>query len=410
MNHPFTISIEQSLLGDLKNRIAATRWTDEIENSKWEYGTNRTYLKELCSYWHDSFDWKKQEDYLNSFNHFKTEIDGAGLHFIHQKGEGDISTPLLLTHGYPDSFVRFLKIIPLLTKEDENGFSFDVIVPSIPGYGFSDIPKEEGMNTKKIAGLFAKLMTKELGYEKYAAHGGDWGSGITEQLALYNADSLLWIHLTDVPFQHSMVPIDDASHAEQKHLDKVKKWQQTEGAYAMIQSTKPQSLAYGLNDSPAGLAAWIVEKFRTWSDNDGNVEDVFTKDELLTNITIYWTTQTINSSIRIYYETIKAIMNAMYNPLVKLNPFDKTGKKVEVPTAFARFPKDISHPPREFAERFFNVQQWTDMAKGGHFSAMEQPELLAEDVRKFARAFNSSGKNDPDLPLKIQAGQKQFHN
>lgn len=292
---------------------------------------------------------------------------------------------MLLIHGYPDSFVRFLKIIPLLTEPDEDGFSFDVVVPSIPGYGFSDIPTEEGMNPKKIAGLFADLMTKELGYEKFIAQGGDWGGSITEQLALYHADNLLAIHLTDLPFQHTLDKPDDLSGAEKKFYEKMQAWQQTEGAYSMIQSTKPQSLAYGVNNSPAGLAAWIVEKFYAWSDNDGNLESAFTKDELLTNITIYWVTQTINSSFRIYYEAMKAIMAAKYNPLVKLNPFDKTGKKSHVNAGFALFPKDIGNPPKELVERFFTVKHWTEMPAGGHFAAMEQPERLANDIRQLCR-------------------------
>jgi len=391
MKQPFKINIEPPLLEDLVKRIAATRWKDEIENAKWEYGTNKTYLKELCDYWQKDFDWKKQEEYLNSFNHYKTKIEGTGIHFIHHVGEGDISMPLLLTHGYPDSFIRFLKIIPLLTRADDNGFSFDVILPSIPGYGFSDIPDEEGMNTKKIADLFAQLMTKELGYQKFIAHGGDWGSGITEQLALYHPQSLICIHLTDIPFQHALSKIKAPGKAEKKYLDAIKKWQQIDGAYAMIQSTKPQTLAYGLNDSPVGLAAWIIEKFQSWSENNGNVENAFTKDELLTNITIYWATQTINSSFRLYHEAIKAMMQAIYNPLVKLNPFDKTGDKTEVPTGFALFPKDFLSPPREFADRFFNVQRWSEMPAGGHFAAMEQPALLAEDIRQFVSKLEPMG-------------------
>ncbi len=385
MENEFKVEVTQETLEDLQKRLANTRWTDEIENSKWEYGTNKAYLKELCDYWQHSFDWKKQEDYLNSFPNFKTTVDGVGLHYIHQKGEGKTSIPLLLIHGYPDSFVRFLKVIPLLTKADENGFSFDVVVPSIPGYGFSDIPTEPGMNTKRVADLFVKLMTEELGYEKFAAQGGDWGCGITEQIALYHAGSLVGIHLTDVPFGHLLAPIEDASGAENKLLEDIKTWQQTEGGYAMIQGTKPQTLAYGINDSPVGMAAWIVEKFYAWSDWDGNVENAFTKDELLTNITIYWVTQTANSAFRLYHETMTAMMQSMYNPLNKLNPFDKTGEKTDVPAAFAIFPKDISLPPKEFAERFFNVRQWTEMPKGGHFAAMEQPELLAEDIRKFVK-------------------------
>jgi pimeloyl-ACP methyl ester carboxylesterase len=388
MMQPFTINIDQSILDDLKIRISNTRWTDEIGNSKWEYGTNKKYLKELCNYWETDFDWKKQEKYLNSFKHYKTTVDHVGIHFIYQKGRGKTSVPLLLIHGYPDSFIRFLKMIPLLTEADENGFSFDVIIPSIPGYGFSDIPAETGMNTKRIAGLFATLMTKELGYEKFLSHGGDWGGGITEQLALYHEDSLLGIHLTDIPFQHALTPLpDDATGAEKKYIKNTTVWQQKEGAYSMIQSTKPQTLAYGLNDSPVGLAAWIIEKFQSWSDDDGNVEMAFTKDELLTNVTIYWVTQTINSSFRLYNETMKAMMQAMYNPLTKMNPFNKTGKKSEVPAGFAIFPKDISSPPEEFATRFFNVQKWSEMAVGGHFAAMEQPAALAENIREFAESM-----------------------
>ncbi len=389
MKSSFKINIEQSVTDDLMNRIANTRWTDEIENSKWENGTNKSYLRELCDYWQNTFDWKKQEGYLNSFPHFKTTVDGVGLHYIHQKGEGKNPIPLLLTHGYPDSFVRFLKIIPLLTKADKNGFSFDIIVPSIPGYGFSDIPTEAGMNKKRIAELFTNLMTKDLGYKKFVAHGGDWGGGITEQIALYHAESLLGIHLNDIPFEHRMNEPKDATSAEKKMFEATKKWQMAEGAYSMIQSTKPQTLAYSLNDSPVGLAAWIIEKFKSWSDNDGDIENCFTKDELLTNLTIYWATQTINSAMRLYNETMKAMMNSMYNPLVKLNPLDKTGGKSEVPAAFAIFPKDISTPPKEFAEHFFNVQQWTEMSAGGHFAAMEQPELLAANIRKFVTALQA---------------------
>ena len=385
MKQAFKINIEPSILEDLKKRISATRWTDEIENSKWEYGTNETYLKELCSYWRDSFDWKKRESFLNTFSHFKATVDDFNLHFIVANGESNNSIPLLLTHGYPDSFVRFLKIIPLLTKADENGLSFDVVIPSLPGYGFSEIPSNPGMGPKKIAGLFTGLMTKELGYKKFLAHGGDWGTSITENIALYHKDSLLGIHMTDVPFTHLLsIPEGELSKAEKKYLEKGKQWQQTEGAYSMIQGTKPQTLGYGLNDSPAGLAGWTIEKFRSWSDNDGNIENCFTKDELLTNLTIYWATQTINSAIRIYYEAMKSMMQAMYNPLVKLNPFDKTGKKAAVPAAFAIFPKDLVNAPKEYAERYFNVQQWSEMPKGGHFAAMEQPALLAEDIRKFA--------------------------
>jgi len=386
--HPFIINIEHSVLNDLRNRISNIRWTDEIENSKWEYGTSKKYLKGLCDYWRSDFNWKKQEEWLNSFQNYKATIDDNVIHFIHQRGRGKTSVPILLIHGYPDSFIRFLKMIPLLTEADENGFSFDVIIPSIPGYGFSGIPSEAGMNTRRIGELFQKLMIKELGYEKYISHGSDWGAHITEQLALYHGDSLLGLHLTDIPFQHGLMPLpDDASSKEKKYVKNMNVWQQKEGAYSMIQSTKPQTLAYGLNDSPVGLAAWIIEKFQSWSDDDGNLENAFTKDELLTNITIYWVTQTINSSFRLYNETMKALMQTMYNPLTKINPFDKTGTRSEVPAGFAIFPKDISSPPEDFANRFFNVQKWSEMPAGGHFGAMEQPGLLAANIKEFTESL-----------------------
>jgi pimeloyl-ACP methyl ester carboxylesterase len=388
MKQAFQIDIDESVLTDLRARIRATRWIDEIDHAGWKLGTNKKYLQELCDYWAELFNWKKVESYLNTFDHYKADVAGTGIHFIFQPGKGKIRIPLLLLHGYPDGFVRYLKIIPLLTRADEQGVSFDVIAPSNPGYGFSDIPRKSGMNTKKIAQLFHELMTTELGYASYAAHGGDTGSALCEQLALYHKESVLGIHLTDLPFQHLLSAPDDASGTEKKFFDSLQTKQQQEGAYALIQSTKPQSLAYGMNDSPAGLAGWIIEKFYAWSDHDGNLESIFTKDELLTNISIYWITQTINSAFRLYYETIKEIMNAKYNPLVKLNPLDKTGDKVEVPTGFAIFHKDMAFPPRELAERFFTISRWTEMTAGGHFAAMEKPEVLAGDIREFFLDLN----------------------
>ena len=388
MAHPFKITFDQATLDDLQTRLARTRWPDEIDNADWKMGTSEAYLQELCSYWQHEFDWKKQEAYLNSFPQFKTKIDGHGIHFIHQKGEGPRPIPLLLTHGWPDSFVRFLKLIPLLTKADENGVSFDVVVPSIPGHGFSDISTKIGMNAKRIANLFADLMTEELGYEKFVAHGGDVGSEVTEQLALYHADALLGIHLTDIPYHHIITADDDKlTKAEKDYKQEITQWQQTQGAYNAVQSTKPQTLAYSLNDSPVGLAAWQLEKFYSWSDCNGDLESCFTKDELLTNITVYWVTQTANSSARRYNEAMKDMMQEMFNPLVKFNPFDKTGTKADVPTGIAQFQTDLL-PPKAFAEKFFDIRQWNKLPKGGHFAAMEQPDLLAGDIRAFVRKLD----------------------
>jgi pimeloyl-ACP methyl ester carboxylesterase len=372
----FRINIPQATFDDLRERLAKTRFPDEVDGANWYYGTNLDYLKELVEYWKNDFDWRRQEAELNEFNHFMTEIDGFKIHFIHEKGAGENRIPLLLTHGFPDSFYRFKKIIPLLTEE-KNGVSFDVVAPSIPGYGFSDKPREKGM-LFKVHDLWAKLMTDELGYEKFAAHGGDWGSTITEHLARSYGKRLLGIHLTDVPFSHLFEKPDDLSANEKKFIAETEKWQPSEGAYALIQGTKPQSLAYGLNDSPAGLAAWIVEKFRTWSDCGGDLEARFSKDELLTNITIYWATETINSSFRLYYDAMNAGALTWISEMIK----NWTGSS-DVPTGFAKFPADILPPPREWAERFFNIQQWTEMPRGGHFAALEEPILLADDIRKF---------------------------
>ncbi|MGF6845414.1 pimeloyl-ACP methyl ester carboxylesterase [Chitinophaga sp. W3I9] len=379
MKQPYVINIDVSLLDDLRHRLAMTRWTNDINNDNWKTGTNTTYLKELCYYWLHNFDWKKNEAFLNSFSHFKTAIDNEGIHFIHEKGKGKTSVPLLLIHGYPDSFMRFLKVIPLLVAPDD-GFSFDVVIPSIPGYGFSDIPTSPGMNPKRIASLFAKLMTEELGYSSFIVHGGDWGSTIAEQIAVNNSQILKGIHLTDIPWRHLFSISPDALTAsEKKYVQTGQQWSQTEGGYAVIQSTKPQSLAYGLNDSPVGLAAWLIEKFFSWSGCDGKLENTFTKDELLTNLTIYWATQTITSAVRLYYEAAVSIQQEEKNMEIK---------KVEVPTGVAIFPQDVVPAPREFAERLFNVQQWTEMPRGGHFTAMEQPDLFAGDVRKFAKSLS----------------------
>ena len=381
---PYTVQIAQETLDDLGTRLQQTRWPDEVQGADWDYGTNLAYLKELVVYWREGFDWRAQEQAINRFAHFRATVDGFGLHFIHERGKGNNPMPILLTHGWPDSFLRMVKLIPLLTDPAAHGGNaedaFDVVVPSMPGYGFSDRPTEKGFSHGRIADLFAKLMTDELGHNRFAAHGGDWGSSVTEQLAFNHAASLVGIHLIEVPYTHLFtIQAEDLSEAERNYLKAGQQWQMTEGAYAMIQGTKPQTLGYALNDSPAGLAAWIVEKFRAWSDCDGDVEKRFTKDELLTNITLYWATETINSANRLYYEA-------------QHSPPQTSGTRTDVPTGVAIFPKDIISAPREFAERFFNIQRWTEMPRGGHFAALEEPELLAEDIRAFFRPLRGSRK------------------
>ena len=379
---PYKLRVAQPVLADLRRRLDRVRWPDEIAGSGWQYGTNLAYLQKLVEYWRSQFDWRAQEARLNSFSHYRTEIDSLGIHFIHERGKGPDPIPMIITHGWPGSIAQMLKLIPLLTDPESHGAaatdSFDVVVPSLPGFGFSDRPTAPGF-TKGVADTWAHLM-RALGYERFAAHGGDIGAGITEQLARSHPNSLIGIHLTEVPYFHIFaIPPPELSEAEQEYLEAGRKWQQEEGAYAMIQGTRPQTLAYGLNDSPAGLAAWIVEKFRAWSDCDGDVEKRFTQDELLTNLMIYWATGTIGSSMRWYYELMHDPPAAFYG-------------QVKVPAGFAMFPKDLVPAPRDFAERIFDVQRWTQMPRGGHFAAMEEPQLLAEDIRAFFRPLRMRGR------------------
>lgn len=380
---PFVVRIPQETLDDLHERLVRTRWTEDAAPADWDHGTSPAYLKELVLYWRDRFDWRAQEATINRFKHFRADVDGLGIHFIHERGTGDRPLPIILTHGYPDSFLRFSKIIPMLTDPERHGGnradSFDVVVPSLPGFGFSDKPTKAGM-TYQIADLWASLMTRHLGYPRFAAHGGDWGCIVTEHLARSHAGSLVGIHLTDLSRSHLFKKHDDLSAAEVKFLKQAEKWQHEEGAYAMVQGTRPRSLSPALNDSPAGLAAWIVEKFCLWSDCHGDVEQRFTKDELLTNITIYWATRTIGSSFLPYYDLMNAGALTWIVEMVK----QWTGS-TRVPTGFASFLRDQLPPPREWVQRFVNLQRWTEMPRGGHFAAMEEPELLVEDLRAFFR-------------------------
>jgi pimeloyl-ACP methyl ester carboxylesterase len=380
---PFAVRIPASTLDDLRQRLVGTRLAPHDDATEWDAGTSPAYLRQLVDYWRSQFDWRVQEAHINRFAHFRATLAGMTLHFIHERGRGDAPLPIVLTHGYPDSFLRFLKLIPLLTDPAAHGGdardAFHVVVPSLPGYAFSDKPDKAG-GTFSIGNVWHELMTAELGYERFGAHGGDWGSTVSEHLARSHAASVVGIHLTDVPFWHAFQKPNDLSPAEERFLEAIEQFQMREGAYAMIQGTRPQTLAASLNDSPAGLAAWIVEKFQRWSDCGGDVEKRFTKDELLTNITTYWATGTIGSSFLPYYDLTHASVARWMLEKAK----EWVGSS-QVPAGFALFPKDLTNPPREWAQRFFNVQRWTEMARGGHFAAMEEPELLAEDIRAFFR-------------------------
>jgi pimeloyl-ACP methyl ester carboxylesterase len=378
----FRIEIAKEVLDDLRVRLARTRWSFAVGDAGWDMGTELQYLKELMGYWRDEFHWARQEEELNRLNHFKTAIGEYGLHFIHQRGKGPHPTPLLLLHGWPDSFYRFHKIIPMLTDPGSFGGdpddSFDVVIPSLPGFGFTDIPKARTQKQviRHDAKLLFKLMSQVLGYERFAIAGGDGGSPLAQALAIDFSESVMGIYLTDLGWHVSSVDPSTLSKKEQHYLEASQKAFMKQGAYAMVQATKPQTLAFNLNDSPVGLASWIVDRFHFWT--DGDIEEKFTKDELLTNITIYWVTETIASSIRNYYSETKS-------------PSLTTADFVEVPVGLGLFPKDIGGvPPREFAERTLNLQHWTEMPRGGHFTAWEEPQLMASDMQVFFRKLLAS--------------------
>ena len=383
---PFHIRVSDEVLADLRDRLWRTRWPDQIVDSGWRYGTNQEYLRELVTYWLEDFDWRAQESALNRLPHFRAEVDGYGLHFIHQRGHGPAPLPLLISHGWPDSFAGFTDIIGPLTDPAAYGGdpadAFDVVIPSLPGYGFSDRPHAPGMDVMRVAALFAGLM-EGLGYTTYGAQGGDWGAAVSTALATAFPDRVCGIHLNMlIAARPPAGDVAQLTAAEHQLIERFEQFRKDETGYMQIQGTKPQTLAYGLNDSPAGLAAWIVEKFRRWSDCAGDVERRFSKDRLLTNITLYWVTETINSSMRLYYET-------MHNPALGA---DRSGGsstvfKVTVPTAAAIFPAEIYSPPRHWAERTYNITRWTEMPAGGHFAAMEEPALLVDDIRAFFRGL-----------------------
>ena len=375
---PFEIAVPEDTLKDLQVRLARTRFPDQLDSVGWDYGTELTYLRELVEYWQDEFDWRSQERQLNSLDQFKAEIDGLDLHFIHQRSPIPNAVPLLITHGWPGSIVEFTKIIGPLTDPEAHGGeasdAFHVVAPSLPGYGFSGIPRAPGYGPEKMAAINAALMAR-LGYDRYGVQGGDWGGIISRWTAFNDAEHVTGAHLNFVTGASPPDPDNPNEGVAEEELVRFRERQQfmsTERGYSRIQGTKPQTLGYGLNDSPAGLAAWIVEKFRTWCDCGGNVESVFTKDELLTNVMLYWTTGTITSSTRIYYESRNA------------TPTRPLGY-VSTPTGAAIFPKEINAPPRRWAENRFNIVHWTVMPRGGHFAALEQPELLVDDIRTFFR-------------------------
>ncbi len=373
---PFRIAIPDADLADLHARLANTRWPDDINDAAWSYGTPLSFARTLATYWRDSFDWRATEARLNALPQFTLDIDGLPIHFIHAKGQGPKPLPLILTHGWPGSFVEMEAILPLLTHPENPADAFDVVIPSLPGFGFSGRPTAPGCGPKAIAAMWDKLMTA-LGYHRFGVQGGDWGSAVSIWLARTLPERVIGAHLNFMI--SSLQPAEGAplTEAERAYIASAQRWRDSEGGYFSIQSTKPQTLGYGLTDSPAALAAWITEKFRTWSDCNGDIATAIPLDALLANIAIYWFSGNITSSLRIYKENRAAPLH--FAP----------GERVLPPVGFAHFPKEILHPPRSYVERVFDIRRWTDMPRGGHFAAMEQPALLAEEIRAFFRPLRA---------------------
>jgi pimeloyl-ACP methyl ester carboxylesterase len=375
---PFKIRVPEPVLADLKRRLQQTRFPDEIPMSGWDFGTNLGYLKQLVTYWRDGFDWREQERRLNQLPQFKTNIDGLDVHFVHQRSSHRDALPLVLVHGWPGSFIEFTKILGPLTEPTAHGGqaadAFHVVAVSLPGYGFSGKPRERGYGPMKMAAGVAKVMER-LGYTRYGAQGGDWGAAITRWVAINDAQHVVGLHSNFCNAGPPPGVADPTAGVPPSELERMRSRQaffDNERGYFLIQSTRPQTLGYGLNDSPVGLAAWILEKFRSWCDCEGDVERKFSKDLLLTNIMTYWVTETITSSTRIYFENQQATA---------------LPGRVTVPTACAVFPKEIVLPPRRWVEARDNVTRWTEMPRGGHFAALEQPELLVDDIRAFFRTL-----------------------
>jgi pimeloyl-ACP methyl ester carboxylesterase len=374
---PFQVAVPEEVLADLRERLDRVRWPDEVPDGGWAYGTDRSYMQELVDYWRNGYDWRKAEAGLNELPQFTVPLSGIEVHFVHQPGAGPAPMPLLLAHGWPGSFFEFHRLVPLLT--DPGGFgadpadAFTVVAPSLPGYVFSYRPGQPRLDLAGMADVFAALMNDVLGYRRFGAQGGDWGAGVVSALAAAQPDRLVGLHVNLLFVRPERIPPRDRTAEEAAYFEALEEWQREGLGYQWIQGTKPQTLAYGLTDSPVGLAAWMVEKYRAWSDCGGDVERRFSKDVLLTTVMLYWVTGAINSSFWPYY----AVRHG--------SPALPKGKRVEVPTAYAEFPGEMLHPPRSWAERTFDIRRWTKMPSGGHFAALEEPEALAEDIRAFFR-------------------------
>ena len=377
---PFTISISSNEIQDLQQRLSVTRWSGAVENAGWSLGMDSSYLKDLTDYWLRQFDWRAVEGMLNQVPHYKATIEGRSVHFVHMRSRQPNALPIVVTHGWPSTFAELLRLGDMLARPVAYGRpasqAFHVVIPSLPGYAFSSPPTALGTNTFVIAALWSALM-EGLGYGQFIAHGGDIGAGVSTALGLRHSPRMHGVHLNFVPgsYQPHISDASPLSADETSYLTARASWIEQEGGYSHLQATKPDVLGPALNDSPVGLAAWIVDKFRSWSDCGGVVERRFTRDEILTTISLFWFTRSMPSAIRLYWEN-------------RLQPMKfESAQRVSVPVAFARFPKEIFVPPRSYVERGYNIVRWTEMPKGGHFAALEEPEMLADDIREFSLQF-----------------------
>lgn len=382
---PFALAVPDTAIAELRERLARTRLPDRAPGDPWAYGADVEYVRDLTTYWRNGFNWRAQEAALNAFPQCKVPLHDIDVHFLHVQGKGPNPLPLLLMHGWPGSVFEFLDIIPRLTDPAAFGGdpadAFTVVAPSLPGYGLSFRPGQKRFGIPGIADCLADLMTDVLGYRRFAAQGGDWGAFTASSLGVQHPEKLLGIHINLLSIRPDLPPPASPTEEEQRYFKEAAVWQKEETGYQWIQGTRPQTLAFGLMDSPVGLAAWMVEKFRAWTDNDGTIESAIDRDRMLANISLYWFTGCIGASFWPYYAR-------MHGPW----PIP-VGRTVDVPTGYAAFPKEIRRPPRSIAaQAYTDIRRWTVMEKGGHFAAMEQPAALASDIAEFFRPLRKAAR------------------
>ena len=382
---PFRLDVPDRDLADLRDRLARTRWPDQTEGSGWSMGTELVWLQEVCAYWRDGYDWRKHEAHLNRYEQGMAEVQGERMHFLHVRSKHEDAVPMVMTHGWGGSIVEFLGVIEPLTDPTAHGGdvadAFHLVIPSMPGFGFSGPTRQRGFHVHRVADAVADLM-EALGYERYIAQGGDWGSLVTRRLGEAYADRLIAVHFTQLfafPTQQDDDPQAGLSQEDSRRMAAGAERVATGTGYLAIQTTKPQSLAYGQTDSPAGLAGWMLEKFEAWVDHDGNLETVLSKDQLLTNLMLYWLPGTAHSAARLYYESGRAGVHAT-------DPWDG---RVEVPTGYTVYPRELMFTPRAWAERRYNIVYWAEQERGGHFAAFEQPVAFTRDLRSFGRTIRA---------------------